>query len=396
MAPRRIGTRCGTSTRANTRGSSGGIRKNTCCKQQPSRYGQEPATPSVVLTSEKTNNSGSENREVEPSTPAYTLSPADNAPARSPTIFSISCTTLRQPPTIATPSTRDNESHPASSPGTAISLTTMRELLRSHEQDIVDRVVDQLTSRNPSLPSPTLPSPHIPHNPHLGGEPPPANPILTNILQLEAQLAELTAANSEELIVTEPRAYSMLNPTYTAIAGEGESTSGIAGLVESLFPGVERSTLVQIIETQFKPTNIYRLLASKQERAETNRTINIGGIEFEQNERDRKESDYRMSNFFKAWAAYSGILIKLAPYGLQGTLATALCIYTMNLYDLLEKYTWDRVKAYHFQFHRKRVASGKNIYQPGEWRQLDSQLIASKCFTYPAPLPAWTQTQKPA
>jgi len=52
-----------------------------------------------------------------------------------------------------------------------------------------------------------------------------------------------------------------------------------------------------------------------------------------------------MSNFFKAWAAYTGILIKLAPYGLQGELATALCIYTMNLDDLLEKYTWDGVKS---------------------------------------------------
>lgn len=52
-----------------------------------------------------------------------------------------------------------------------------------------------------------------------------------------------------------------------------------------------------------------------------------------------------MSYFFKAWAAYSGILIKLASYGLQGRLATALCIYTMNLYDLLEKYTWEGVKA---------------------------------------------------
>lgn len=143
----------------------------------------------------------------------------------------------------------------------------------------------------------------------------------------------------------------MSYPTQTPIAVEGESAGGIVDSVETLFPAVERSTLVQIIENRFKPTNIYSVLASEKERAETHWTINIGGIEFEQAERNGKESEYRMSGFFKAWAAYCGILIKLAPYNLQGELAPALFIYTMNLYDLLEKYTWDGVKAYHFQFY---------------------------------------------
>ena len=160
----------------------------------------------------------------------------------------------------------------------------------------------------------------------------------------------------------------MSYPTQSLIIDEGQSASSMVESVETLFPGVERSTLVQIIENRFKPTNIYRLLATEKEHAETHRTINIGGVEFEQPERDGKESEYRMSSFFKAWAAYCGILIKLGPYGMQGELATALCIYTMNLYDLLEKYTWEGVKAYHFQFHQKRVASGKNIFQPIEWR----------------------------
>ena len=86
--------------------------------------------------------------------------------------------------------------------------------------------------------------------------------------------------------------------------------------VEALFPGVERSTLTQIIENKFKPTNIYRLLETGRDRAESQRTICIGGVEFEQAERDGKEGEYCMSSFFKAWAARSGILVKLAPYGL--------------------------------------------------------------------------------
>jgi len=89
-------------------------------------------------------------------------------------------------------------------------------------------------------------------------------------------------------------------PTQYPIEAEGESARGIVTSVETLFPGVERSTLVQIGENRFKPTNIYRLLASEKERAETHRTINIGGVEFEQMEKEGKESKYRMSGFFKA------------------------------------------------------------------------------------------------
>lgn len=119
-----------------------------------------------------------------------------------------------------------------------------------------------------------------------------------------------------------------------------ESASGIAESVEILFPGLERSTLIQNIENRFKPTNIYRLLATEKDRAESQRTINIGGVEFEQAERNGKEGEYRISSFFKGWAIYTRIVIKLAPHMLQEELATGLSIYTMNLYDLLEKYSW--------------------------------------------------------
>jgi len=95
--------------------------------------------------------------------------------------------------------------------------------------------------------------------------------------------------------------------------------------------------------------------------------------------------------FFKAWAAYCGILVKLAPYGGRGELGTALFTYTINLYDLLEKYSWEGVKGYYFQFHRKRVASGKSIYTATDWQNLDSELIASKCFAHPNIRSTWPQ-----
>ena len=46
--------------------------------------------------------------------------------------------------------------------------------------------------------------------------------------------------------------------------------------------------MVQIIENRFKPTNIHQLLATEEERAESQLTINIGGGEFEQTERHGK------------------------------------------------------------------------------------------------------------
>ena len=128
-------------------------------------------------------------------------------------------------------------------------------------------------------------------------------------------------------------AYNFIPPPATLAI---ESASAITNSVEALFPRVERSTLTQIAENWFRPTNIYQILANEKERAESQRTISIGGVEFEQAERDRKETEYPMSSFFKAWAADSSILVKLALYGLQEKLATALFIYTINRYDLLE------------------------------------------------------------
>jgi len=59
--------------------------------------------------------------------------------------------------------------------------------------------------------------------------------------------------------------------------------------------------------------------------------ISFEGIEFEEAKRDESQSEYRMGDLFKAWAAYSGILVKLAGSLLQGELAISLSIYAINL-----------------------------------------------------------------
>jgi len=69
----------------------------------------------------------------------------------------------------------------------------------------------------------------------------------------------------------------ILPPTTVTI---GSARAG-AESIESLFTGVERSTLTQIMQNRFKPMNIHRLVASEKEGAETQRTIMIGKVEFE-------------------------------------------------------------------------------------------------------------------
>jgi len=278
----------------------------------------------------------------------------------------------------------DTTRHSHSHPEPALRLNDIRALLQSYEHEIVNRVVTQLNTHQPPAPPPTPINRRTAAHPPIPGQS--RNLTSMKITELENQLAELRTAQDIEQAETtgeEPRALGTYNPTYSFSRNMQENASGIPELVELLFRGVERSTLVQIIENRFKPTNIYRLLATEKELAESQLTINIGAVEFEQTERDGKECEYKMSGFLKASAAYSGILVKLAPQALQGELASSLFIYTMNLYELLEKYTWDGVKAYHLQFHRKRVAGGNSIYYPNDWRQIDSELIVSTCFAHP-------------
>jgi len=187
----------------------------------------------------------------------------------------------------------------------------MRELLRSHEEEIVDRVMHQLRSYN-NTGQPIPPANSQPQTlPVPAAQPQQSNPTLTRIADLESQLAQLRGEmEGEPQERGHPRAYGTYSPTQAQTALADESASAMVDSVETLFPRVERTTLVQIIENRFKPTNIYQLLASEKDRAESQRTISIGGIEFKQTERDGKESEYRMSGFFKAWAAYCGILVK--------------------------------------------------------------------------------------
>ena len=116
-------------------------------------------------------------------------------------------------------------------------------------------------------------------------------------MELESQLAQLREQEAhEKRIPHAPGALGTYNPTRNLVVTIGESVSGTGELVEILFLGVVQGTLVQIIKNRFKPTNIYRLPGTEKERVESLRVISIGGVEFEQAERDGKESQYRMTS----------------------------------------------------------------------------------------------------
>ena len=256
-------------------------------------------------------------------------------------------------------------------------------------------MVNQLASEQSQTFQPPLPNPPELRNLERGTRPAQRQSTRSQIAKLENQLTQLREEREQEQAFTAAaRGLGMYGLSQPLIGAGSGSASAIAGSVECLFPEVERGTLTQIIENRCKSTNIYCLLASEKDRAESQRTINIGGVEFQQAEREGKEIDYRMMSYFKAWVVYTEILVMLAPNALQGELATAISIYTMNLNDLLEKYTWEGVRAYHFRFHRKWVVSGKHIYHPIKWRILDSKLLASKCFAHPTPGTTWAQGYK--
>ena len=94
------------------------------------------------------------------------------------------------------------------------------------------------------------------------------------ITELENQLAQLRAEQELEEVRKEgrrdePATFGTYNPLHPTFQETWQSASSITESVVLLFPGVERSTLVHIIENRFKPTNIYWLLATEKERAES-------------------------------------------------------------------------------------------------------------------------------
>ena len=246
----------------------GRIQKNTHSNRTRHQVSQS-LEHNPALT--ETNSSSSQSRED--GAGEYGSAPTNNSLHNTPELHD-SC----NPPlseTSVTLSAEDTTQQSQSRPEPTLRLNDIRELLQSHEEYIVNRVVHQLNSQNPNS------SRH--NQASTTPQPPPSNPFMTDqprnltshrITELENLLAQLRAEQELEEVRREGRrdepatlgTYNSLHPTFQET---GERASGITASVEILFPGVERSTLVQKIENRFKPTNIYRLLATEKELAES-------------------------------------------------------------------------------------------------------------------------------
>ena len=165
MAPRRASAHGGRATAATRGRAQGGIRKNTRSIKAPTRYGQhlERTTQSPrTQTTIDTNDTASSSEHDEPSTSEYSHSPlpidprslSPLPPANAPSRRSRTSVSQSQP----------NSNSPASNySDRPINLNTMRELLRSHEEDIVERVVQRLGSQNsiqPNASTSNIPTQH--------------------------------------------------------------------------------------------------------------------------------------------------------------------------------------------------------------------------------------------
>jgi hypothetical protein len=60
-----------------------------------------------------------------------------------------------------------------------------------------------------------------------------------------------------------------------------------------------------------------------------------------------------------------------------------------GILGLRSDYTWAGIKAYHFSFHRDKIASNAGRFDPSTWRTLDGNRVFATCV--PAYLRAETQ-----
>jgi hypothetical protein len=155
--------------------------------------------------------------------------------------------------------------------------------------------------------------------------------------------------------------------------------------------GVDAKTILDIAHNKFKALNLYRLLSTEREQSDSRgvASLNLDNMRVEQ-QRVWKEHDYRNeASFWRAWELYKAVFVATAPASLQSELATALAIYTANLWGLRSDYTWAGMKAYHFSFHRDMIASNAGRFDPSTWRTLDGNRVFATCV--PAYLRAETQ-----
>jgi len=186
MAARRGSRRGGSQAQHNRRGASSRIRKNMRNRQAPRRYGQneEPeAHQSDHENTPESSSNGGNPREYEYSTPSNNQNHCLSNDHQS------THNVQSQSPSPVDRVIDGSSPHLYCTRNESISIDDMRELLRSHEKEIVDRVILQLRTKNPS------PTANLTSNSPISSCPPnqqqKAHQSIDRIADLEHQLAQL-------------------------------------------------------------------------------------------------------------------------------------------------------------------------------------------------------------
>lgn len=187
---------------------------------------------------------------------------------------------------------------------------------------------------------------------------------------MQKQLQTLTAANlagPTAAIPVLPTAAGPAPPTGTPAANPGEAKNSNFGFFyehkgeeSHLVPLMReyRSVDIQYIrdikKNKFKPENVMKLSTSVRRTREAAKSLKIGsnGLEIKAKKEDCTIADAKgIILLLRAFHVYTQILVFLAAPGNKLQLQLALGKYAEHLMMLWEMYTWDSVRAYHFDFH---------------------------------------------
>lgn len=101
--------------------------------------------------------------------------------------------------------------------------------------------------------------------------------------------------------------------------------------------------------------------------------IGTNGLEIEAKEEDCTTADAKgIIPLLRAFHVYTQILVFLAAPGNKLQFQLVLGKYAEHLIMLWEMYTWDSVRAYHFDFHQARILEG--IDDARAWKTPDHEL----------------------
>jgi hypothetical protein len=232
---------------------------------------------------------------------------------------------------------------------------------------------------------------------HDGLETPTAGVTAADLIRMEqrllAHMQQATGAQFNNLTTAAGTAHGTSTPlppraetnshVLVPLESSSSETDSLPEPLRHLFAntGIDAKTILDIAHNRFKALNLYRLLSTEREQSDSRgvASLNLDSMRVEQ-QRVWKEHDYRNeASFWRAWELYKAVFLATAPASLQSELATALAIYTANLWGLRSDYTWAGMKAYHFSFHRDMIASNAGRFDPSTWRTLDGNRVFATC-----------------